>query len=172
METLSQILVADFRDQAVLRISESLEKIQGCLVELDEEAFWCEPNKNSNSPATLLRHLQGNISQYITSGLGGAEDQRDREAEFTGKDLRNRKDVEADFFEVARKAADLIRTLPETALVQRKRVQGFELSGLGIILHVVEHLSYHTGQLVYLTKHLRDIDLGFYKGYDLNQKNG
>jgi uncharacterized damage-inducible protein DinB len=171
MEELSQMLGADFRDQAVLRISESLEKIQGCLSQLDEEAFWYEPNKNSNSAATLLGHLQGNIGQYIISGLGGVEDQRDREAEFAGKDTRERRDVEVDFFEVAQKAITCIQTLPETALVQRKRVQGFDLSGLGIILHVVEHLSYHTGQLVYLTKQLGDIDLGFYKDYDLNQKN-
>ncbi|MGB5316076.1 MAG: DinB family protein [Robiginitalea sp.] len=171
MEELSQILAADFRDQAVLRLSESLEKIRGCLSELDEEAFWYAPNKNSNSAATLLRHLQGNIGQYIISGLGGAADHRDREAEFTGKDTLKRREVEADFFEVARKAKDLIQSLPETALAQRKQVQGFELSGIGIILHVVEHLSYHTGQLVYLTKQLADVDLGFYKDFDLNQKN-
>lgn len=171
MEELSEILVADFRDQAVLRITESLDKIQGCLSELDEEAFWYEPNKNSNSAATLLQHLQGNIGQYINSGLGGFEDHRDREAEFSRKDSRKRKTVEADFFEVAQNARDLIQTVPGTVLTQRKRVQGFELSGLGIILHVVEHLSYHTGQLVYLTKQLGDVDLGFYKDYDLNQKN-
>ena len=171
MEELSQMLGADFRDQAVLRISESLGKIQGCLSQLDEEAFWYEPNTTSNSAATLLGHLQGNLGHYIISGLGGVEDQRDREAEFTGKDTRERRDIEADFFEVAQKAIRLIQTLPETALVQRKRVQGFELSGLGIILHVVEHLSYHTGQLVYLTKQLGDVDLGFYKDFDLNQKN-
>ena len=165
------MLEDDFRDQAVLRISESLEKIQGCLGQLDEEAFWYEPNKNSNSAATLLRHLQGNIGQYIISGLEGIEDQRDREAEFTGKDTRGRREVEADFFEVAQRARAIIQTLPDTALAQRKRVQGFELSGLGIILHVVEHLSYHTGQLVYLTKQLGDVDLGFYRDYDLNQKN-
>lgn len=171
MEELSQMFGDDFREQAVLRISESLEKIQGCLSQLDEESFWYEPNKNSNSAAILLRHLQGNIGQYIISGLGGVEDQRDREAEFTGKDTRQRREVEADFFKVAQKASRVIQTLPDAALAHKKRVQGFELSGLGIILHVVEHLSYHTGQLAYLTKQLGDVDLGFYRGYDLNQKN-
>jgi uncharacterized damage-inducible protein DinB len=46
------------------------------------------------------------------------------------------------------------------------------MSGTGIIVHVVEHLSYHTGQIAFWTKLLKDKDLGFYEGRDLNIKNG
>jgi uncharacterized damage-inducible protein DinB len=38
-------------------------------------------------------------------------------------------------------------------------------------IHVVEHYSYHTGQIAFWTKLLRDKDLGFYAGVDLNVKN-
>jgi uncharacterized damage-inducible protein DinB len=61
--------------------------------------------------------------------------------------------------------------VPEADLLQQRRVQGFELSGLGMVLHVVEHLSYHTGQIAYLTKALKNRDLGFYDGIDLNIHN-
>jgi uncharacterized damage-inducible protein DinB len=37
-------------------------------------------------------------------------------------------------------------------------------------MHVVEHLSYHTGQIIYQTKALRDLDLDFYGDVDLNKK--
>ena len=171
MKVSNQILAEAFRDQAVFRMGKSLEKVKVCLSALDQEAFWHAPNKSSNSPARLLWHLQGNIGQYILSGLGGEEDQRDRHAEFNTIDPRDRKTVESDFFKIGAKALEVIRTVPEAALIQRKHVQGFELSGTGIILHVVEHLSYHTGQLVYLTKELLDVDLGFYRDFDLNQKN-
>jgi hypothetical protein len=34
-----------------------------------------------------------------------------------------------------------------------------------------EHFSYHTGQIAYAVKAGKDIDLGFYRGVDLNRKN-
>ena len=171
MEQTGPSLSEDFTAQAVVRIQASMDKIQGCLKELDDTMFWAIPNENSNGVAQLLRHLQGNIGQYIISGLGGNPDLRDRPAEFDASTDADRETITSSFVEVARNAQDLIRAVPDSVLLERKRVQGFELSGLGIILHVVEHLSYHTGQIAYLTKLYRNIDLGFYRDFDLNQKN-
>ena len=50
-------------------------------------------------------------------------------------------------------------------------VQGFQLSGIGIVVHVVEHYSYHTGQISFWTKQLKNKDLRFYAGLDLNVQN-
>jgi uncharacterized damage-inducible protein DinB len=49
-------------------------------------------------------------------------------------------------------------------------VQGFVESGLSILVHVVEHFSYHTGQLAYIVKSRKNVDLGFYRGKNLNAK--
>jgi uncharacterized damage-inducible protein DinB len=171
MEELNTTLAVEFREQAAVRMQESLDKIRGCLDVLDDRAFWHRPNKNSNGAAQLLRHLQGNIGQYILSGLGGAPDHRDRPSEFEAVSPGERETVEAGFFEVARAAVEQVRSMPDADLLNRQRVQGFDLSGMGIVVHVVEHLSSHTGQLVYLTKLLCDVDLGFYRDFDLNQKN-
>jgi hypothetical protein len=35
----------------------------------------------------------------------------------------------------------------------------------------VEHYSYHTGQIALLTKLMKNMDLRFYEGIDLNRKN-
>ena len=35
-------------------------------------------------------------------------------------------------------------------------------SGLGAIFHVVEHFSYHTGQIIYITKMRTEEDLQFW----------
>ena len=56
-------------------------------------------------------------------------------------------------------------------MIRVRDVQGFNLSGIGIVMHVVEHLSYHTGQIAFWIKLLKDKDLGFYDGIDLNIKN-
>ena len=54
--------------------------------------------------------------------------------------------------------------------IVRSTFQGFVESGLSILVHVVEHFSYHTGQIAYIVKSRKNIDLGFYRGRDLNQR--
>ena len=163
--------IREFRGQARLRMEESLEKIRGCLQLLDDAAFLERPNASSNSAGHLLMHLAGNIRQYMLSGLGGDVDIRRRDLEFQPLTAPDRGRVESEFYEVARRALALLETLPEEVFLKRKTVQGFTLTGLGIVLHVVEHLSYHTGQIAYLTKMKTDQDLGFYRGIDLNSTN-
>jgi uncharacterized damage-inducible protein DinB len=69
------------------------------------------------------------------------------------------------------KATGIIKHLDNSKLLKIHSVQGFELSGIGIIIHVVEHYSYHTGQISFYTKLLKDKDLGYYADLDLNIKN-
>ena len=56
-------------------------------------------------------------------------------------------------------------------LLRSRTVQGFQLSGIGIVVHVTEHYSYHTGQIAFWTKQLKNKDLGFWEGKDLNAHN-
>ena len=48
-------------------------------------------------------------------------------------------------------------------LLERCTIQGSNVSALEAILHVVEHFSMHTGQILMLTKMLTNSDLAFYK---------
>ena len=68
-------------------------------------------------------------------------------------------------------AVSVIENLSREDLHGERSVQGFQFSGIGSIIHVVEHFSYHTGQIAVLTKLMVDQDLGFYSGLDLNVKN-
>ena len=53
-------------------------------------------------------------------------------------------------------------------LLKIREVQVYTLSGIGCLIHAVEHFSYHTGQIALLTKNITNNDLGFYDGIDLN----
>ena len=68
-------------------------------------------------------------------------------------------------------SVSIIQSLSEEDLLRSRSVQGFELTGIGNIIHVVEHYSYHTGQIALQTKLFTDKDLGFYADLDLNTKN-
>ena len=47
-------------------------------------------------------------------------------------------------------------------LLEKRRIQGLEVSALEAVLHVVEHFSMHTGQIILLAKMSAEIDLEFY----------
>ena len=161
----------DFIEQAILRMDEYLVKIEKCLDELEEKDIWLRPNESSNSIGNQILHLCGNITQYIIAGLGNEKDLRDRDREFNARGGISKPELYDKLFRVVEEAKEVIINLDQDAFRKIRSVQGFELSGIGIVLHVVEHFSYHTGQIIMWTKMIRNIDLGFYSDLDLNQKN-
>ena len=60
--------------------------------------------------------------------------------------------------------------MTKNQFIEYRKVQGFELSGLGVVLHAVEHFSYHVGQIAFWVKQLTKSDLGFYDDRNLNEK--
>ncbi len=164
-------LVNEFINQSNHRILESLERVKKCFHELGEEEIWHRPNESSNSIGNLILHLSGNIGQYIVSGLGDNPDARNRDAEFSAEGGTTKEELIRLLSDTVAKAAKIIGNQDEKQLVKIRSVQGFTLSGIGIIIHVTEHFSYHTGQIAFWTKLLKNKDLGFYAGVNLNARN-
>ncbi len=164
-------MTQEFLDQSAYYMELNLPRITACFDRLSEEEIWQRPNPSSNSMGNLVLHLCGNITQYIISGLGGAPDHRHRDAEFSALGGTGKQALLEKLAAVVSEATSIIRNLDSELLHQRKMVQGFDLSGFAIIIHVTEHFSYHTGQIAFWTKLLKDTDLGFYGGRDLNLKN-
>ncbi|MCX6207107.1 MAG: DUF1572 family protein [Bacteroidetes bacterium] len=164
-------IAVDFKEQSIYRIKESHKRIIACLDLLDESQIWLKPNLALNSTGNLVLHLCGNITQYIISTLGGAPDHRNRDAEFAATGGKTKEELKEIFNHVIEQSILCIQATSEADLATLKKVQVHELTGVGIIVHVTEHLSYHTGQIAFLTKLLLEKDLGFYAGLDLNQKH-
>lgn len=164
-------LACEIRENACLRINENLDKITECLKHFDDQSIWGRSNENSLSIANQLLHLSGNITQYIISGLGKLPDIRNRDAEFMVRTGFKKDNLLNNLRSVVAQAQILIRSCSEEDLLNVKAIQGFQLSGTGIIIHVVEHMSYHTGQIVAYTKQRIDKPMGFYDSVDLNIKN-
>jgi uncharacterized damage-inducible protein DinB len=164
-------LAIEIAENAVFRMEESLRMISISTEHLSVEELWKKPNEASNSIGNIIIHLQGNITQYVLSGLGGQKDKRERDLEFTEQYRYAAKELNLQLVQLLERVKSVLHGLGDSELTKKYLVQGFDLSGLGIILHVVEHLSYHTGQIAFWTKILKNKDLGFYKGFDLNIKN-
>jgi uncharacterized damage-inducible protein DinB len=150
-------------------MDESFPRIRKCLAELSEDELWLRPNEQSNSVGNLVLHLCGNVGQYVLSGLGGAPDHRERPKEFSERGPLPRVELLARLDRTMEEAGKVLDRLDPTAILDKQTVQGFEYDGVGILVHVVEHFSYHTGQIAYFVKARKGIDLGFYRGVNLNR---
>ena len=75
-------LATQFGKEAAVELNDALGKIKHCLDQLDDAQIWSRPQASLNSIGNLLLHLEGNLTQWIVGGIGGAEDHRDRPAEF------------------------------------------------------------------------------------------
>lgn len=168
---MAQTLGSLLKAECVNQMSLSIDRIRKCVAQLTEEQIWMRANEESNSIGNLLLHLNGNITQWILSGLGGAEDHRERDAEFAQRDALNADELVLKLEATIRSASSVISDLSDEKLVEPMTIQGFETNVTGAVIHVVEHLSYHTGQIAWQTKALSSKDLGFYSGLDLNKTN-
>lgn len=164
-------LVEEIVENALYRMDESTRMIKKSLAEISEDEVWQKPNPSLNSIANLMLHLCGNISQYVISSLGETEDKRNRDDEFSVTGGLTKDELFTKLESVVDDAKRVIFNITPNQLVKMRSVQGFSFSGVGIILHAVEHYSYHTGQIAFWVKQLKNKDLGFYDGIDLNKKN-
>jgi uncharacterized damage-inducible protein DinB len=149
---------------------ESLPRLRQCLGELAVEEIWARPNERTVSAGNLVLHLSGNVRQWIVAGLGGAPDVRERQAEFDATGPMPTAELLGRLEATLAEASRVLDALDPADLLRPRRVQGFTESGLCILVHVVEHFSYHTGQIAYMVKSRKNVDLGFYRGTDLNAR--
>lgn len=137
-------------------------KIDAALTLLDPEDVWWRPNVGCNSVGHLLRHLAGNVRQWIVHGIGGASDTRDRASEFGGPP-EPIAEVRARLDDALAEAGRVLAGLSDDDLGASRSIQGLETTVLEAIYHVVEHFSMHTGQILWIAKARTGRDLGFYE---------
>jgi uncharacterized damage-inducible protein DinB len=142
--------------------SEYPAKIDAALALLGPDDPWWRPDPRTNSIGHLLRHLSGNVSQWVVHGVGGEPDRRDRAAEFEAPpepigDVRGRLASTLD------QAERVVSGLSTVDLPQPRTIQGLETTVQEALYHVVEHFAMHTGQILWIAKARTGRDLGFYE---------
>lgn len=171
MNNIREKWMTEFLENSVYRIDESTRMNKISLKSIEESNIWRRPNESSNSIGNQIMHICGNMKQYIIASLGGMHDQRNRDAEFSIKNGFTSVQLLQKLEDTVHQAKNVLKSCSKSQLLKKREVQGFDLSGIGIVIHAVEHYSYHTGQIAFWAKMLVNKDLGFYDGRDLNIKN-
>ena len=138
-----------------------LPRIIECLGQLSDEEIWWRPNEASNSIGNLMLHMCGNMRQWIISCLGGAADIRERDKEFSARGPIPRSELREELQQTVRQACGVLARLKPADLLRSYRIQHYDVTGYEAGAQVIEHMAYHTGQIIYVTKLKRAKDLGF-----------
>jgi hypothetical protein len=116
----------------------------------DENDLWAIKEGISNSAGNLCLHLMGNLNHFIGAVLGNTGYVREREKEFSDKNIP---------------VKDLIHSIEKTMVVVKESLsklsaadfeKTFPLEVFGkplktdlFMVHLATHLSYHLGQINY-----------------------
>ena len=114
----------------------------------NEEDLWKLDGDIKNSAGNLSLHLSGNLLHFIGHQLGGSDYVRDRENEFNAKGTPRKELIE----ELEMAKSEISRVLSSiNASVLQTKVEGFRLdiTWEGFLLHLYNHLGYHSGQINY-----------------------
>lgn len=153
---------AEFLRVSTVQLETQLARIEACVAKLTQEQLWTRYGENQNAVGNLALHLTGNVRQWILSGIGGAADVRVRDAEFAARGSVSAAELTAGLRGVVEQAVRVIGGLSEQELTERILVQGYDVTKLEAVYHVVEHFTGHAFQIIFATKLLTDTDLGFY----------
>ena len=135
-----------------LLTADYLVKIERCLERISENDIWWRPNEASNSIGNLILHLCGNVTMWIIGGVGRRPFERNRQQEFDGRRAIPAAELLARLRSVVGEADNVISSVTSSELLTRRQIQGYDVSVLEAIYHVVEHFGMHAGQIILLSK--------------------
>ena len=141
--------------------SSYLPKVEHCLSQLTDEEVWQRTNEASNSVGNLILHLSGNVQQWIIGGVGNLPYHRDREHEFGERGGFTRVELLARLKETLAKADQVLAEVEPNSLLERRDIQGNDVTVMEAILRIVQHFALHTGQIMLLTKQRTGEELKF-----------
>lgn len=115
-----------------------------------EDDIWKVKGNITNSAGNLCLHLVGNLNTYIGRELGNSGYQRNRELEFSAKDVPKK-----EMIQMVKNTITMINqtldNLDEEILNAEYPILVFEhpTSTEYLLVHLTTHLTYHLGQINY-----------------------
>ncbi|WP_438348720.1 Atu1372/SO_1960 family protein [Paenibacillus sp. FA6] len=163
MSQIVQIIIEQMNAQ--------LERIEDHVNRLSEEDVWSRLEPDMNSVANLCIHLAGSEYQHFVSGMGNKPFIRERSQEFDRVGGYSKKQLIEQLHAVRRDSIQVLKGLTDEDLQRQVKVY-FEpedwnrMKGIHAehsepcvirsiqshLVYIAEHIGYHTGQIVLMTK--------------------
>ena len=127
--------------------------------QLEEPQLFWQYNPESNSIATIVKHISGNMISCWTNFLteDGEKEWRNRDAEFEN-DIQSK----AEMLEIWEKGwlvlFDALNQVNDANINSIILIRGEKISVVDALLRQLAHYPYHIGQIIYLAKMLKNDD--------------
>jgi len=116
----------------------------------EESRIWITDKEIKNSGGNLCLHLVGNLNTYIGKHLGGTGYVRNRDLEFSQKDI-----PQNELIKMIDETIQVVETTLDTMTGRQleedypEMVFAEKVSTGFFLVHLLAHLSYHLGQINY-----------------------
>jgi hypothetical protein len=130
---------------------------EGAMAQLRDEDFFVTLDPEANSVAVLVKHLAGNMRSRFTDFLtsDGEKPDRFRDREFEIHSGTTRAEVMQWWEEGWSVVLATVESLKPEDVMKTVTVRGEPHTVMQAINRQVAHYAQHTGQIVFLAKHLR-----------------
>jgi len=130
---------------------------EGAMAQLKDEELFVALDPESNSIAILVKHLAGNMRSRFTDFLttDGEKPDRNRDQEFELNSATSRADVMRWWEQGWARVLATVESLKPEDVMRTVRVRGEPHTVMQAINRQIAHYAQHTGQIVFLAKHLR-----------------
>lgn len=150
-------IAAHYLDEARRQFRGHKRMAESAMAQLQDQDFFVTLDPEANSVAILVKHLAGNMrsrfSDFLTSD--GEKPDRFRDREFELSAGTTRADVMKGWEEGWNVVFAAIDSLKPEDVMRTVTVRGQPHTVLQAINRQIAHYAQHTGQIVFLCKHLR-----------------
>ena len=151
---------AAFLDEAFRNFRGTKRLAEGALAQLRDEEFFITLDPEANSIAIIVKHLAGNMRSRFMDFLttDGEKPDRNRDQEFIIDGSTTREDVMRWWETGWNHVFDAVTQLKPEDVGRVVTIRGEPHSVMQAITRQLAHYAYHTGQIVFLAKHIRSSD--------------
>jgi uncharacterized damage-inducible protein DinB len=144
-------LTASVRSALIRELEQLHEGVRSVAEPLSEEELWTKPIEPGNSIGHLILHLTGNLNHFVGAQLGRTGYVRDREREFTEKNVPAKEELLAGLDEAVATFRRVVEGLKAPQLTAPHPEARFG-PVLNALLHLVAHFALHRGQMSYIVR--------------------
>ena len=126
---------------------------ENAFVQVNDEGLFWKQNENSNSIATIVKHLWGNMMSRWTDFLttDGEKEWRNRDAEFEN-DISSRADMMVKWNEGWECFFNAVRSLQPEDIERIIYIRNMGQTVMEAICRQLAHYPYHIGQIIYIAR--------------------
>jgi hypothetical protein len=150
-------LAALYLDEAHRQMRGHKRLAEGAMAQLKDEELFLTLDPESNSIAILVKHMAGNMRSRFTDFLttDGEKPDRYRDQEFELSSATTRADLTKLWEEGWARVFATLESLKPEDVTRTVTIRGEPHTVLQAINRQIAHYAQHTGQIVFMAKHIR-----------------